>query len=368
MVDTLYVFANMGNLDSLPKSGGQTSARRVMKGLDNCGFRIIPICRHRSEWEGRWLHQIEILLFAIIDFVKINRKLLFARRKNGAFLHLTYAGPLVPFELLLTCTAKFLGYKSIIYLKGGQAIGYYENGSSLYRRIFKKTMDLQSKVFFEGMECLNLVKRISQTPLVYFPNYVFDDQIPCSWPNRSKDLVNLIYFGRISPSKNIHIIIDAFETLCSKHDNVFLTIIGAKGKSTEYVQMIDNRISKSVFASKITRKGITPFDEIQVILRNQLFFLFPTEERAEGHSNSLNEAMSQGVIPIVSDFNFNRSVVGDEVLVVPDYDGGAYAKKIEYILNECDINELSHRMIKRVKENYSYSVVNSKVCNEIKCV
>ena len=71
MTDKLYVFANMGHLDQLPKSGGQTSARRVMKGLESSGFDIIPIRRHRNEWEGRVLHKLEALLFAVVDPVKI---------------------------------------------------------------------------------------------------------------------------------------------------------------------------------------------------------------------------------------------------------------------------------------------------------
>lgn len=45
MVNRLYVFANMGKLDKLPKSGGKSSARRVMEGFKSEGIEIIPIRR-----------------------------------------------------------------------------------------------------------------------------------------------------------------------------------------------------------------------------------------------------------------------------------------------------------------------------------
>jgi len=90
----------MGHLDELPKSGGQSSARRVMQGLENAGYKIVPIRRHRAELEGRWKHWIEVLSFAVIDLLKIFCRMAFGKRKNSALLHLSYAGPLVPYELI----------------------------------------------------------------------------------------------------------------------------------------------------------------------------------------------------------------------------------------------------------------------------
>lgn len=365
MTNTIYVFANMGNLDELPKSGGQSSARRVMKGLQNSGFAIIPICRHRAELEGRWKHLLEITVFAFFDLLKIIFKILLRRRKNVAFLQLTYAGPLVPYELLITLVVKFLGYKSIIYLKGGQVLDYYAHGSRLHRWMFKKTMNLQEKVFFEGMESLKLVKEISTTPLVYFPNYIFDEQIPSKMPEKPKDTIGMLYFGRIAPNKNIDIILDTFEQLCKHYENLHLTLIGGIGQSKVYAERIDRRITESPYSSKISRIGITSFDKIKDVMQTQHFFLFPTKEKAEGHSNSLNEAMSQGLIPIVSDYHFNRSIVGDDRLVVNDYDATLYADKIIRIIKQDVFVELSNAMWKRIKEHYAFSIVNNIISKEM---
>lgn len=366
MIKKLYIFANMGHLNELPKSGGQSSARRVMKGLQESRFTIIPIRRHRAELEGKWKHQMEIMTFAVIDLLKIIAKIAFGHRKDAAFLHLTYAGPLVPYELIITRVVKLLGYKSMIYLKGGQVLDYYKNGSERHRRLFKTTMDLQTKVFFEGMESLKLVESISNTPLVYFPNFVFEDQIPDVLLEKPKDTIGLIYFGRIAPNKNIDIILDAFEMLCRKYDNLHLSLIGGAGQRKAYAEMIDQRIAESPYKEKITRMGITPFEKIKEIMQTQHFFIFPSKEKAEGHSNSLNEAMSQGLIPVVSDFHFNRFIVGDERLVVKGYNPQDYADKIRYIIDQCDMSKLSMQMFQKVKNDYVYENVIGRITENLK--
>lgn len=368
MIKKIYVFANMGHLNELPKSGGQSSARRVMKGLQESGFEIIPIRRHRAELEGRWKHQMEIMTFAVIDLLKIIFIIMFGNRKGSAFLHLTYAGPLVPYELIITRVVRLMGYKSMIYLKGGQVLDYYANGSERHRRMFKKTMDLQEKVFFEGMESLELVKKISDTPLAFFPNFVFNDIIPATLIDKPKDKIGLLYFGRVAPNKNIDVILDAFELLCHRYSNIHLTIIGGIGQSKAYAERIDRRISESEYHSKITRMGITPFGKIKEIMQTQHFFLFPSKERAEGHSNSLNEAMSQGLIPIVSNYHFNRSVVGDDRMVVDGFDAKSYAERIESILNQGNLNELSEKMWIRVKTQYVNTIVMNKISQEFRTI
>lgn len=366
MIKNIYVFSNCGKLSQLPKSGGQTSARRVMKGLEDSGFKIIPIRRHRNELEGKLLHIIETLSFALIDSCKIFFKLLCGRRKNSAFMHLTYAGPLVPYELWLTTLARLLGYQCIEYLKGGQVVDFYEHGNKLHKWMFKKNMDMQSIAFFEGIESLEIAKKVTNTQLVHFPNYCFDEIIPKNIESKPTNQINLLYFGRIAPNKNIHIIMETFELLCKKHDNIYLTLIGGVGQSKTYAEYIDCQIANSKHKDHIIRMGNTPFSTIKEIMKFQHFFIFPSKEQCEGHSNSLNEAMAMGVIPIVSDYHFNRSIVADDRFVVVGYDAIAYSNKIEDLINNYDLQELSLQVWKHVSCNYTYSIVNSKIVKHLK--
>ena len=365
MVKKFFVFGNIGKMTEVPKSGGQSSARRVIKGIEQMGYEMEPIVRRRCVMEGKLVHFLETQSFAIIDLCKILKHIMFGNRKRSAFLMLTYGGKLAPYELIITLVVRMLGYKSVTYMKGGQFMDFYNRGSKLYRWIVKKNMDLQAQVWFEGMPSLEIVKRISNTHLVYYPNYVVDENIADVVAERPKDRINLCYFGRVTPEKNVDVVIKAFNILCSKYDDVFLTVIGGSGFSKEYVKDIDAMIEQSPYKSHIVRKGLTPFAEIKESMQSQQFFVFPSKERCEGHSNSLNEAMAQGLVPVVRDYHFNRAIVDDDRLIVEGYEQQAYAKKIIQIRENYDLRELSVKMRDRVRDAFSYDVVNNRIFEEL---
>ena len=366
MMKKFFVFGNIGKMSEVPKSGGQSSARRVIKGLENMGYEIEPIVRRRCVMEGKLVHFLETQSFAIIDLGKILKHIMFGNRKHSAFLMLTYGGKLAPYELIITLVVRILGYKSVTYMKGGQFMDFYNRGSKFYRWIVKKNMNMQAQVWFEGMPSLDIVKRISNTHLVYYPNYVVKENIAEKVSERPNDRINLCYFGRVTPEKNVHVVLQTFDILCKKYNDVYLTIIGGSGFSKEYVKDIDEMIERSPYKSHITRKGLTPFTEIKEIMQSQHFFVFPSKERCEGHSNSLNEAMAQGLVPIVSDYHFNRAIVGDDRIIVDGYVPQAYAEKIIQIRENCDLRELSVKMRDRVRDAFSYDVVNTRIYEELK--
>lgn len=161
MVNRLYVFANMGKLDQLPKSGGQTSARRVMQGFKNEGIEIVPIRRHRAELPSKWGHIVEVGYFAVHDLLKMVAKMAFRRRENAIFLQMTYAGELVPYEFFLTLTTRLMGFKCIEYLKGGLVMDTYPKGGRLHKWLFKRNMEMLSAVLFEGYDALRLTEGVT---------------------------------------------------------------------------------------------------------------------------------------------------------------------------------------------------------------
>lgn len=368
MINKLYVFASFGNHNSPPRSGGQASARRVKKGFEDAGFQVETISRHRSVLQGKINHILEIGFFAIIDSSKTFFKLLLGKRKNAAFLLLTYSASLVPYELLLTCISKILGYKSILYLKGGKIEGYLKNGSCLSHKMFFKNLSLQSCVFFEGQSDIELLKGKTNVKMVYFPNYLFQKDLPERIINRPKDVIGICYFGKIEPRKNIDVIIDTFNLLAVDYPQLRLSIVGGGFSGSDYPQMIDKKISISPFANRINRVGLSDFNYLKQMMSKNHFFLFPSASLCEGHSNSLNEAMSQGLIPIVSNHHFNKTIVRDERLVVNSYAPEDYACKIRFIIDNCDMNILSQQMMQLVKDNYVYENIIERIACELRCI
>ena len=286
-------------------------------------------------------------------------------RKNSAFFHMSFSGSLVPYEFVLTLLVKIMGFKSILYLQGGQFMDAYINGSKMHRWMFREVMNMQETVFFEGKEGMDMVKSLTQTPLSYFPGYALEESIPTTIDKDIKGKIGIIYFGRIAPNKKIDIIIETFNLLCKKKHELYLTIIGGAGQSKEYVKYIDSMIDNSPYKEHINRYGLSPFSFILEQMKKNIFYLFPTKERCEGHSNSLTEAMSQGLIPIVSDWHFNASVVGDRRLVVEGYEPNSYAECIEKLLDKTIIGQLSNKMLQRVRENFSYKIVMGRIVEEV---
>ena len=122
MIKKFFVFGNIGKMSEVPKSGGQSSARRVIKGMENMGYKIVPIVRRRCVLEGKLIHFLETQSFAVIDLGKILKHIIFGNRKNSAFLMLTYGGKLAPYELLITLVVKMLGYKCVTYINSSLII------------------------------------------------------------------------------------------------------------------------------------------------------------------------------------------------------------------------------------------------------
>lgn len=363
MISKIYMFGNIGKLSQLPKSGGQTSCRRVKKGLEDMGISVISIRRHRAELQTKAGHILEVGYFAFYDLFKMIWKMLFGKRKGTVFLQMTYAGALVPYELILTLTAKLLGYRTVEYLKGGLALDTYPASGRLYKWLFKTNANRQEMMFFEGMDTLNLVKEVTKKPrLVYYPSYMADNLLPAEPPKKPNNEINFLFFGRVSKAKNTLIDVEIFNIFCKRNPSIksTLTIIG-NADNKEYSDLVDNAIQSSPFSKNIIRYGNSPYEFLVEKMRNAHFYLFPTHEKAEGHSNALNEAMSQGVIPIACDYHFNRSIIGDSELIVEGYNPNDYVTCIENILKNRDINQLSKQMWLRVKDNYSQGEVNKVI-------
>lgn len=361
---TIYFFASFGNLKKLPGGGGQTAARRLLEVLKQLGYDVHIFNRHRKYFENRLLDRISMATFALLDPVLYFFFLLFRKRKNAATLYMGYAGSILRFDYLITNVTNMLGFRNIMYLAGGKAKWSYEQGNEKYRMLFGKTMQMYDEVMSEGFENIALIKSVApMTKTFYLPNYTENGFAPTEYPKRSLDNINFFYFGRIDAEKNVLLTIEVFNELCKKYNNLHLTIVG--GGNSEYVKQVENAIAKSPYRDRITKEGRSSHDHICEIMKAQHFFVFPSNEPCEGHSNALNEAMSWGLVPVVSENNFLPSIVGDERLIAKDFTAKSYSNIIEYILDNNQFDNISKNMYMRVKNNFTQTVVERKIEREL---
>lgn len=170
----------------------------------------------------------------------------------------------------------------------------------------------------------------------------------------------LIYFGRLSPTKNIEVVIHTLKCLLDAHYNATLKLIG--GCSEKYLSQLNELIiAKGIPKEKIQLLGPKPIEYIFEVLSQSHYFIFPSNEPKEGHSNALTEAMSMGVVPIVSNAGFNASICGVKELVVKDINPRAFAEKIMEIEESGRWKELSLRVYNRFNENYTEEKALEKI-------
>lgn len=221
---------------------------------------------------------------------------------------------------------------------------------------------------FEGQSDIELLKDKTKVKMVYFPNYIFQKDLPEKSPNRPQSEIGICYFGKIEPRKNVDVIIDTFNLLAGDYPQLKLTIVGGGFAGSNYPKIIETKIKNSPFANRINKVGLSDFEYLKQMMRKNHIFLFPTASLCEGHSNSLNEAMSQGLIPIVSDHHFNKSIVRDDRLVVAGYNPADYASKIRYIIDSCDMGQLSQQMMQLVRNNYVYENIIGRISDELRII
>lgn len=368
MTNRIYLFANIGDWKKNPIGGGQTSARRVIEGFRQMGLEVKEVDRHWNVSTSRLGHLVENLSFLVVNVLHLFFILLFGKRRDSVMMHISYSASLLPLEFVCVIMARFLGYKSVLYLKGGKLEDTIKTLHGYKKWMFKKNLDLRSLVFFEGESDIARVRPFTNTRLVYFPNYIFEKDIPQELREKPNEYVGICHFGRITADKNVHVVLDTFELLAEKYPTLRLTIVGGmsgKGGDKVYYDNIEKRCKDSKYADRIVRVGQSSQQYIKEMLKQNHFFLFPSADPCEGQSNSLNEAMTNGVVPVVSDFHFNRTIVANDSLVVNSFRPEDYAHVIESILSSHKVQLLSCEMWKRIKDVFSFEKVNNRIYQEI---
>lgn len=132
-------------------------------------------------------------------------------------------------------------------------------------------------------------------------------------------LRNLLYVGRISPEKGIHVLLDAFERICQKHPVARLTIVGHEAVAPRehivdrslgprladsltpfyfesYLSQLEKRIAPEV-AERIYFAGLVPYKEISKYYAQADVYISPS--LYESFGMSVIEAMAAG-LPVIA--------------------------------------------------------------------
>jgi len=320
-----------------------------MSVLTDSGFRIIPL---RKPVLGKWTALYLVKIF--LTWLNLLRLLIIHQK---APLHVVgvYRG-LMYVEWAFVVTAKISGHKTVYDIRNGDMVKEYEKRGKFYKRGMLSLLRFSDTVLCQGTDYVRFIGQKLGKQASYYPNYLPDRFMNGGYPQRDMRQCRLVYFGRIAPAKNIGVVLDICRALHGRGMSPTLDLIG--GCSEAYKTELEDRIREIGLSDDVVRFwGRKGFDTFFPYLQTCHFFLFPSDESREGHSNSLTEAMGCGIVPVVSDAGFNRQVVGDDGLVVSGTNASAYADIVCEIWTTGQWEDYSRRMYCRVAENFTESRV-----------
>lgn len=263
----------------------------------------------------------------VIEFGKKNNvhlfvqpfTLLFLKVDKHTVIHIAtpLAGLFMCHVLLIELVAKIRNIPLVLDIRAGMFIKRYVKYNKINKFLTKCILNCADLVAVES-RCYNskLENVVGYKKEVYY----FPNTVPpvSSFEPKICDELNIFYFGRLTKTKGIQMMLDIIKNLPAEYH---LYLAGPIASDIE---------EDSLHVEKVSYLGVLNQPQLQLLMKRMHFFLFPTYHNGEGQSNSLIEAMSQGLIPITSDNGFCKEVVGEYGSVLPlNADFTAYCKCIK---------------------------------------
>ncbi|MEM2779670.1 MAG: glycosyltransferase family 4 protein [Candidatus Bathyarchaeia archaeon] len=205
----------------------------------------------------------------------------------------------------------------------------------------------------------DLIKlKIPEKKIAYLPNGVDTDFFK---PSGQKEDKLLLFVGRISPSKGVHVLIKSLEYV---EDNVRLVIIGPPDWNLRYYRDVLELINKENRKGKHEIRYLGAMEQTELVKWYQKATIFILPSFVEGFPVSILEALSCET-PVIA------TPIGGIPEAIRDYETGILfppgncfklAKAIHYMLKNADVRlKIAQAGRKHVIQNYSLKFIVKKL-------
>ena len=354
---TILFYAPVGTgLPAHMLGGGENGCRRTREILMNAGYEVITVDKATMSHGP-----IEYLRNAVRAYLKICR--LLKERADSILYIVGFYEKNLPLEYMLM-NVGVKNHKVIYEARNGRLVkAYWEKGKG-YKKMMDSVLRKADVIFAQGQEYVDFINQQYGKTAVYTPNYVLNRNLRPYVSERPMDIIRLLYFGRVSETKNVDVVIETAAELEKRGYRTLTTLIG--GYTEKYKEKLDSIISTcGLQPDRVRTLGQQPFEKICDELQKAHFFVFPSQEKMEGHSNSLTEAMTFGVVPVVSTAGFNASIVGKPELIVKSISFSEYADVIEKVIQDGTWSAYSKSMYIRIRDNYTEDKVRGNILTAI---
>ena len=164
----------------------------------------------------------------------------------------------------------------------------------------------------------------------------------------------ILYLGRLSPEKNCHLLIEAYETLDTRAK---LVLAGGSSYTNLYIDELRKHQSEQVlFLDWVYGLAL---DEL---LTNAALFVLPSD--LEGLSLSLLDAMGAALCVLTSDIPENREVIQDTGFTFRPGDAADLARMLQLLLSDPRARALAGRKAQaRVREHYLWPRIAAQIAH-----
>lgn len=356
MKHKVYFYGSLPPKNKVAYGGGEEGNLRTVKLLQSLGYDVTIIRKLRTKSSSSTFVKLMTYPWRFLDgIIKFFCVTLFGCRNS--VVHISgFGGYMVFNEFLIMSISKLMGYFTIFEIRGGR---FFINQSKWYVILRNWILRHSDYIFSQGIENKAIVDKICQKPFFYYPNFIENDFMPKSLPSKPEGKFNMIFFGRVEKEKNIKLIVETVSLVQKQFHNVSLTIIGdgLPDYIAEIIKLMKEKLQEGSY-EYITGRS---HNKLQKHLLDKHFYIFPSKQMYEGHSNAVTEAMAYGIVPIASPQGFSRTVIGNDELIVNELSAEQYAQRIVRIISDNRFNELSAFVYNRIQENYTYSIVCNKL-------
>lgn len=343
------------NIPQYRIGGAEVGTNRTMELLKKNGYEVVLINKPTLYYSK---------LKFITDYLKAKRQIRkYLKEGNNIFYCIGFYYRNASIENRFIDIAKKYNNKVIYEPKNGSLITSLNDGDDEYKNVMDSIFANSDYIFCQGKLYKDYLNEKYSSKAIYIPNFIKKEMIVDD-KKFNNDSLDLVFWGRITKSKNVELIIDIFNFVSEIIDKkVTLTLIGSV--DDEYLKIINEKIEQSKYFKNITLLERKTLLEIKDIVKNKHFYLFPSAEKNEGHSNALTEAIAFGLVPIASDFGFNADIIGNNDLIIKQFDAKIYAKTIVNIYNDVKYYEYSKELINKVRNNFIEEIVDKKIIDTI---
>ncbi len=283
------------------------------------------------------------------------------RLPRNSIIHLHLAQAYYP-ELVMI-VAKLRGLEYVLHFHLDlQPSGPLGKLFLVYKKLVLPTVIRQARkvIVFSDVQQAFIHKRygVARSNIAIIPNGVGEDYFFKPRIEKKKKSYSLLYVGRLSAQKRVHILVEAMALINSK---ATLTIIG-DGEDREDLEKLANERQ----LTNISFLGYKKPDEIRKFHRTADAFVLSSER--EGMPLAVLEAMAAGLPLIASDVPGLAELLNGIGLLVGNPSGPTFAKALDSVLaNPSKLAKLSNNSFKAAQA-YSWTKVTDAVENLYKKV